>query len=188
MSTEQVTPILRYSRAAVEEQSAEAAEKATERVSKLNEAVTWVVLGVCLLAWAVVGLFLWVPRLLRAMVVFSVRLVQSTLTESTAEAAGRSLRSAANFYRRGFVVAVESIRAHAETDDNGDAGASDEAAGVEPGLLLRETAWAIAVWYVILWSIGPLRGTPLDLALVPWSDLWSGWVNAVWSVPELFRW
>lgn len=188
MSTEQVTPVLRYSRALAKEQPSETAEERIERVSRLNEIVTWVVLSVCLVAWAVVGLFLWVPRLLRAMVVFSVRLVQSTLTESTAEAAGRSLRSAANFYRRGFLVAVESIRSHGETDEGEKAEGSDGDVGVEPGLLVRETVWAIVVWYVVLWSMGPLRGTALDLALVPWSDLWSRWVSIVWSVPDLFRW
>jgi hypothetical protein len=186
MSTERATPVLRYTRTLPKDQPSETTEAAAEHVSKLNEAFTWIVLSGCLAAWAVVGLFLWVPRLLRAMATFSVGLVQSTLTESTAEAAGRTLRSAANFYRRGFVVAVESIRPTTEREEK-SLEDSAKAGRTEPALLVRETVWAIVIWYVLLWLLGPLRGTPLDVALVPWSGLWSAWVNAVWSVPDLFR-
>lgn len=187
METQQATPVLRYSRSHVDDQPTVEPAQATREASKLNEAVTWAVLSVCLVAWAVIGLFLWIPRLLRAVVTFSVRLVQSTLAETTAEAAGRSLRSAADFYWRGFVAAVDSIRRREHREGDERPADPDEPDGVEPGLLARETAWAIVTWYVILWVIGPLRGTPVDVAAISWSDLWSAWVGAVWSVPELFR-
>lgn len=188
MSAEQVTPVLRYNRSYVQEEPTDPAEEAIEQPTKLNEGVTWVVLSFCLAAWAVVGFFLWIPRLLRAMAAFSVRLVQSTLTESTAEDAGRSLRSAANFYRRGFIAAVHSIRPHAQKTEQAKESEGQGGSGaIERGLLVREIAIAVVVWYVILWLTGVVRGTPLDVALIPWSDLWSGWVDAVWSVPDLFR-
>jgi len=81
---------------------------------------------------------------------------------------------------------VESIRHRAGGQDSEEAEGTDGSVRIEPGLLVRETVWAFAVWYVILWAAGPLRGTFLDLALVPWSDLWSGWVAAVWAVPGAF--
>ena len=75
----------------------------------------------------IIGLFLWIPRVLRAVLGFSVALVHSTLTETNAEAAGRRLRSAANFYRRGFVSAVESIRPPKATqEDRGEERGSKE--------------------------------------------------------------
>ena len=186
MEMQQATPVLHYSRSYAAEQSAEAAAEAAKQTSRVNEAVTRVVLGICMAAWAVIGLFLWIPRVLRAVVVFSVALVHATVSETTADAAGRRLRSAANFYRRGFVGAVDAIRP--PTDEDGQAGTqrSGEAVSVESGLLVRETVWAIVIWYVILWSTGIIRGTSIDLVEVPWGALWSGWVDLVWSVPGIF--
>ena len=187
MNTQQATPILRYSRLHEVEESSESRADSTENeISKLNEAVTWGALIICLAGWAVIGLFLWIPKVVRAVVLFSVALVHSTLAETGADQAGRRLRSAADFYRRGFVGAVESIRQSGSDDDEG-AEESDAPPSIESGLILREATWAIVVWYVILWPTGVLEGTPLDLAAVPWSDLWSGWVETVWSIPELFR-
>jgi hypothetical protein len=186
MKTQQAAPVLRYNRIHEVQEAIETEVQQRREASKLNEAVTWAVLSICLAAWAVVGFILWIPKVLRAVFAFSVDLVQSTLTETTAEAAGRRLRSAANFYRRGFVGAVESIRRPARADSEAEDDAED-APRIEPGLLAREAVWAIVVWYALLWSTGVLRGTPVDLAAVPWSTLWSGWVDAIWSVPELFR-
>jgi len=185
MKNPQATPVLSYSRLREPEAAAESAAEPIDRSSRLNEIVTWAVLGICLAAWAVVGLFLWIPRVLRAVLSFSARLVHSTLAETSAEPAGRRLRSAASFYRRGFVAAIESIRPAPARDDAPEVDAGPSSA--DSGLLVREAMWAIAVWYLILWSAGPLRGTPVDLAAVPWSRLWSGWVDAIWSVPDLFR-
>jgi len=123
--------------------------------------------------------------MVRGIVAFSIALVQSTLTETSAEAAGRDLRSAANFYRRGFVGAVDAIRPRAAPAP----GSADSVAkpGLDGGLIVRETAWAIVVWYLILWPTGILSGTPLDLASVPWSEYGSAITRAVASIPELFR-
>ena len=188
MKTHQATPVLRYSRSyAVDDDAPEAVMETTKPVSKLNEAVTWGVLGICLAGWSVIGLFLWIPRVMRAVLLFSVALVQSTVAETNAEPAGRRLRSAANFYRRGFVGAVESIRLPRRKHEEDREEDSDADWSIESGLIIRETAWAIVVWYMVLWSTGLVQGTPVDLAAVPWSDMWSGAVEAVASIPELFR-
>jgi hypothetical protein len=187
MSTQQATPILRYSRSYAVQDATETVAEAEGHVSKLGEGVTWVILSICLVGWAVVGLFLWIPRVLRAVLAFSIALVHSTLTETSTEPAGRSLRSAANFYRRGFVSAVQSIRAPGPTDQEGQQDGPAPAGDVRSALIFRETAWAIVVWYVVLWSAGLLQGTPVDPAAVPWSDLWSGARDGIASIPDLFR-
>lgn len=184
---QETSSVLRYDRLTQRVEAAEELRQETSRISKMNEAVTWGVLSICLAGWAVVGLFLWIPRVLRAVVAFSVALVHSTLTETNAEAAGRSLRSAANFYRRGFVSAVESIRPP-KPEHEKDQGEGGGAEGTVPsGPIIRETAWAIVVWYVVVWTTGLLQGTPIDLAAAPWSELWAGAVEAVASIPHLLR-
>jgi hypothetical protein len=185
MNAPQMSSVLRYDRLHEVEEPLESAAVSSEQNSKLNEIVTWCVLSICLAGWAAIGLFLWIPRVLRAVVTFSVALAYSTLTETGAEAAGRDLRSAANFYRRGFVAAVESIRPSPPRSDEAQEDAEGSSSSVFR-LLAREGAWAIVVWYVIRWATGPVRGTPFDVAGMPWSDWWSAWVDAVWSVPGLF--
>jgi hypothetical protein len=187
MKTQQETSVLRYNRLYRRSEAGEEPTHETPRVSKLNEVVTWGVLSVCLAGWALVGLFLWIPLVLRAVLAFSVALMNATLTETSAEAAGRRLRSAANFYRRGFVSAVESIRPpqRGHGEDQRDEGRSNE--GVQSGPIVREAAWAIVVWYIVAWTVGPIRGTPFDIVGVPWSDLWAGGVELIASIPQLFQ-
>lgn len=186
MEMKQATPVLQYSRSYVEEESPEATAEALRQAPGAGEVVTWAILGICMAAWAVIGLFLWIPRVLRAVVAFSLELVQSTVSETTAEAAGRNLRSAANFYRRGFVSAVEAIRPGTDESEQGQSEGSEEAESLQRALLVRETAWAVVIWYAILWSTGVIRGTSADLATVPWGRIWSAWVEAIWAVPALF--
>jgi len=181
----QSTPVLRYSRLSAVEQAVEQPLDTQPPVSRLNEAFTRGALAICLLGWSVVGFFLWIPRMVRAVVVFSIALVQSTLTETSAEVAGKRLRSAANFYRRGFVGAVDAIRPRAEVARQD--GEPEPRGGLDGGLIVRETAWAIVVWYLILWPTGILAGTPLDVASVPWTEYGSAVAQAVASIPELFR-
>jgi hypothetical protein len=82
---------------------------------------------------------------------------------------------------------VESIRPPRRKDEEDREEDSDADWSIESGLIIRETAWAIVVWYLILWTTGLVQGTPVDLAAVPWSDMWSGAVGAIASIPDLFR-
>ena len=163
--------------------STETVARTPEPVSVLNEAVTWGVLGICLAGWSIIGLVLWIPRLLASVLLFSVGLVQSTVAETGTGTAGRRLRSAANFYVRGFVSAVESIRPP-RGDDVED---SDGDSRIESRLILHEMAWAIVVWYVIMWWAGISLLTPIDLlstlADAPWSEMLSGAVDTFASIP-----
>ncbi|MBT8488676.1 MAG: hypothetical protein HKN72_10935 [Gemmatimonadetes bacterium] len=150
---------------------------------RLNEAFTWAALIVCLAGWTVVGFFLWIPRVIRAVLMFSLSLVQATVMENDLAGPGRRLRSAANFYRRGFVSAVDSIR---PPEDGG--GSSDGDLTIEGGLILRETAWALFVWYLFLWWIDFPMITPVNVATfvgnVDWAGIWSGLVDAAATIPD----
>lgn len=145
--------------------SSTSGEDASHAVPSMTQAtvrqgpVTWSIRGVYLTAWAVVGIFLWVPALLGAVLLFSVSLVQSTLMGTSTTKAGRHLRSAADLYR-GFVRAMETVR----TPGDGDPVETEDHPAVGPRTILSEIAWAIVVWYVVLWSVGIVEATPVDLA------------------------
>lgn len=152
-----------------------------ESVSWITESFTWLFLGVCLLVWAVVGFLLWIPRLLRSMARFSVALVQATITESSADEAARDLRSAADFYKRGFSGAIGAIRStRGEQPEGGRR--------IEVGLIMREIAWALVFWYVVLWAMGVSVWTPADywaaFGEVPWGEIWDRIAAVLAVVPE----
>jgi len=153
----------------------------TESVSWITEILTWSFVAVCLTIWAAVGFLLWIPRLIRSMVKFSVALMQATITESTADEAARDLRSAADFYKRGFSGAVAAIRSTRGEQPEGGR-------HIEAAPLIREVAWAMTFWYVVLWAMGVSVWTPADFWAafneLPWGDLWNRVVAAVAVVPE----
>lgn len=125
---------------------------------KLVEALTWAVLGVCLIVWAVVGAFFWLPELVWSTARFSAHLLQAMLEGERPTVAARALRRAVSFYGRGFSLAVEAVR---RTDPRTFWGfRSREALPIRR--LLRELAWALAVWYVILVVAGAPVPSPGD--------------------------
>lgn len=191
------TPVLHYGPTYAADEPPEAAgeptpKRAPKRALKVDDLATWCVLGVCLVGWSVVGLFLWIPRLVRAVLLFSVALVQSALAETPAGSAGRRLRSAAEFYRRGFATAVEAVRPNAEEGTDDEEGEDEGSSwSIDSSLVLRETMWAIVVWYLILWPLGVIPLTPVGIASsiaeVPWSAMWSHIVDTIAAVPDLIR-
>ena len=71
--------------------------------------LTWVILGIVLGVWAVMGMLFWIPLLLRAMLRFSLSLLEAVFEGQRPTDSARILRDAVSFYRRGFVVAVEAV-------------------------------------------------------------------------------
>lgn len=185
METQQATR-LEYGPVYARQERADATSEDKSIVSRLNEAFTWGALVVCLAGWTVVGFFLWIPRVIRAVLMFSLSLVQATVRETDLAGPGRRLRSAANFYRRGFVSAVDSIRPSEE--NRGPSGTSDADLSIEGSLILRETAWALFVWYLFLWWVDYPMITPVDVvafvANVDWAAIWSGLVDAAATIPD----
>jgi hypothetical protein len=132
-------------------------------------ALTWAVLGITLLVWAVVGFLFWIPLLIRATVLFSVRLVHATLTSQSAERAGERLKDAINFWLRGFIVAIDAVGR-----SSGDDSDAPPERAVNVGYLLNELAWAGLAWYALLLMTGAVQTSPLDVwraaAALPWLD------------------
>ena len=170
--TEQRQPILSYSRLAQLESSQEVPVR--HAVNKAFAGVTWVVLAIVLVVWAVVGAVFWIPLMLRKVLQFSFSHLQSVFVGKRPEGAARALQSAVSFYRRGFVVAFEVIM---REEIDGDA--KDPETG---NLLLLELLWAVPVWYVILFGVGLIQASPVDL--------WNAFGSIQWGqlLGSLFDW
>ena len=128
--------------------------------------ITWVILSVVLLVWAVVGAIFWIPLLLRAMLRFSISLIEAIFEGHKPTRAAKILRDAVSFYRRGFVVAVEVVTR--EPVDQREEGTVTE------NRLLLEFLWALLVWYFIFLLFGRIQASPVDLVdwffSIPWAD------------------
>ena len=138
--------------------------------------VSWAVFGAVMVVWAVVGALVWIPLLLRAMVRFSLALVQATLDREPPSEAAATLRGAVEFYRRGFVMAADAL--HGRTPE--PTGHTRRAGNRR---LLREFGWVALVWYALLAAFGVVW-SPLELGQwivdLPWGD-WAVGVGA-WIV------
>jgi len=125
--------------------------------------LSWGILAICLFVWTVVGAFFWIPLLLRRIVTYSVALVPSTLTNRKPERSAARLRGAMSFYARGYKVTAEMVtRGPGRRERPGPSLAVEE---VEPPTMpmVGEVLWAAVVWYAILFLLGVVHGTPLDL-------------------------
>jgi hypothetical protein len=128
--------------------------------------LTWAILIVVLLVWAVVGAVFWIPLLVRAMLRFCINLIEAMFEGQKPVRAARTLKEAVSFYRRGFVVAIEVVTKEEIVQ---------EAEGpVTENRLLFEVFWAFLVWYLIALAMGWIEASPLDLLdwflAIPWTD------------------
>lgn len=144
--------------------------RVTKTSNKILEALTWAILAVVLLVWAVVGAIFWIPLLLRAMLRFCIGLIEAMFAGQRPIQAAKILRNAVGFYRRGFVVAVEAVtREDVPEDHRRPAGESR---------LLFEVFWAALVWYFFFLWIGWIQSSPLDLwnwfVSIPWAEAVAG--------------
>ncbi len=134
-------------------------------MNRIFTAITWAILIAVLAVWTVVGAVFWIPLMLRAMLRFSLSLVQSVFVGQRPDGAARILRDAVSFYRRGFVVAVEVV-----TKEEVEGEAKDPQTG---NLLLLELMWAIPVWYLILFSMGWIPASP--------AEIWGWFASIQWG-------
>ena len=129
-------------------------------------ALTWVILFVVLLVWAVVGAVFWIPLMIRAMLRFSISLIESVFEGHKPARAAQTLRNAVSFYRRGFVVAVEVVTKEKVREE--------EEGSVGQNRLLLEVLWALLVWYFIALLFGWIQASPMDLVdwffSIPWGE------------------
>jgi hypothetical protein len=134
--------------------------------NKIFQVLTWAILAVVLLVWAVVGAIFWIPLLLRAMLRFSISLIEAMFVGQRPTQAAKILRDSVHFYRRGFVVAVEVVTREDVPDER-------KQPAVESRLLF-EVFWAALVWYLVFLWMGWIQTSPLDLwhwfMSIPWRE------------------
>ena len=89
--------------------------------------------------WAVVGLVLWIPQIVRVVITSAIRLVHSALTRQPIDAIRGPIRRVSRFYVDGFLTPGRSR-------------SSGAYASREPrlGRFLIEAIWVIVVWILVL--------------------------------------
>jgi hypothetical protein len=146
--------------------------------TRIFSGFTWIVLGVVLLFWAVIGAVFWIPLLLRAMLRYSLSLVEAMFEGERPLEAGKTLRNAVSFYRRGFVVAIEAVIREDLEKERRHRGAQPR-----ENRLLLEVVWAAVVWYFIFLWLGWIQTSPLDMwdwfVSRPWGEAWRGLLDLV---------
>ena len=144
-----------------------AVAKTTNRIFQV---LTWAILAVVLLVWAVVGAIFWIPLLLRAMLRFCISLIEAMFVGQRPTQAAKILRDSVHFYRRGFVVAVEVVTREDVPDER-------KQPAVESRLLF-EVFWAALVWYLVFLWMGWIQTSPLDVwqwfVSIPWREAFAG--------------
>lgn len=94
--------------------------------------------------WAVVGLVLWIPQIVRVVITTAIRLVHSALTRQPIEAIRGPIRRVSRFYVDGFLTPRRSRTSGAY-------------ASRQPrlGRFLVEAVWVIVVWLLVLRLVSP---------------------------------
>ena len=94
--------------------------------------------------WAIVGLLLWIPQIVRVVITSAVRLVHAALTRQPTEGIRGPIRQVSRFYVDGFLSPGREPRA-------GNYGARQ----LQLGRFLTETIWVVAVWLGVLRLVNP---------------------------------
>ena len=128
--------------------------------------LTWLIVATAMLVWLMIGFFFWVPLLIRAGIGFSVEVVNATLAGRSAEAAGVMLRRAVDFYRSGFVIAIEAIQERTDGTDSTpgrthDTQTKSRKSGYHARGFLNEVAWTVLIWYLLASVVGWTSWTPV---------------------------
>ena len=147
--------------------------KVTRTTNKVLDALTWGILAIVLLVWAVVGAIFWIPLLLRAMLRFSISLIEAMFMGQRPTQAAKILRNAVGFYRGGFVVAVEVVTREDVPEDRRQPKGESR--------LMFEVFWAALVWYFFFLWIGWIQTSPLDVwngfLGLPWREAFAGFLE-----------
>ena len=118
-------------------------ESATTSAPKPNR-IEQVIVLLADAVWAVVGLVLWIPQIVRVVITTAIRLVHSALTRQPIDAIRGPIRRVSRFYVDGFLTPGKSKTSGAY-------------ASREPrlGRFLVEAVWVIVVWLLLLRLVSP---------------------------------
>ena len=118
-------------------------ESATNSAPKPNR-IEQVIVLLADAVWAVVGLVLWIPQIVRVVITTAIRLVHSALTRQPIDAIRGPIRRVSRFYVDGFLTPGRSRT-------------SGSYASRQPrlGRFLVEAVWVIVVWLLMLRLVSP---------------------------------
>ena len=143
----------------------------------------WLIVATAMMVWLLIGFFFWVPLLIRAAAGFSVAVVRATLTGRSAEAAGTMLRRAVNFYRSGFVTALEAIQENPDRAPNRNVAQvhdDGEDLVIDGRGFINELGWTLLIWYLLISVLGLTEWTPIRL----WNEFfaieWGRHLRVIW--------
>jgi hypothetical protein len=111
--------------------------------------ILFFVLVVSFLLWSIIGFFLWVPLLMRTIVVFSVAVAHAAVSGQHADNLREPLRIASGFWVDGFRIIRETIQSKGLQR-------LDTKLETRIGRLIGEVFWASFVWILFLWALRPL--------------------------------
>ena len=115
--------------------------------------------------WAVVGLFLWIPQIVRVVVTSVLRLIHSALTRQPIDSIRGPIRQVSHFYVDGFLTSGEKKTA-------GGYGSRQ----LQLGRFLIEALWVAAVWLGILRLVSPDLFERAWASLLQFASWCWGWV------------
>ena len=116
--------------------------------------------------WAVVGLFLWIPQIVRVVITSAVRLIHATLTRQPTDSIRGPVRQVSRFYVDGFLTP-------GQRKSPGGYGSRQ----LQLGRFLTEALWVAAVWLGVLRLVSPATFSRVWQFLVQWAA--QGWDWAV---------
>ena len=116
--------------------------------------------------WAVVGLFLWIPQIVRVVITSAVRLIHATLTRQPTDSIRGPVRQVSRFYVDGFLTP-------GQRKSPGGYGSRQ----LQLGRFLTEALWVAAVWLGVLRLVSPATFSRVWQVLVQWAA--QGWDWAV---------
>ena len=159
-------------------------------------ALTWLIVATAMMVWLLIGFFFWVPLLIRAAFGFSVSVVRATLTGQSAEAAGIMLRRAVDFYRSGFVTALEAMQEGSRQPKDRTVvpiHGEEEELAIDTRGLINEVGWTVLIWYLLIsllgWTSWPPSRLWTEFFAIEWMHhlriLWysvSTWFVGIWPL------
>lgn len=89
--------------------------------------------------WAVVGLFLWIPQIVRVLLTSAARLIHAALTRQPIDSIRAPIRQVSRFYVDGFLTLAGEGRT-----------GSYSSRQIRAGRFLIEALWVVAVWMLVL--------------------------------------
>lgn len=133
-----------------------------DRPSK-TQRIEQVILLMADAVWAVVGLFLWIPQIVRVVVTSAIRLVHAALTRQPTDSIRGPIRQVSRFYVDGFLTP-------GQRKTSGGYGSRQ----LHLGRFLREALWVVAVW------LGVLRLVSAEAFSATWQVL-TRWAAQAWN-------